>query len=89
MKTFWTKWMMSKLTKGNKQGANDSEQCNKTKFCLVRYVTLYKTWLQYFTLESNGQSVFWTADEEGNPKREKPQHLASKVMATAFCDGKL
>lgn len=51
-----------------------------------RYVTMYETWLHYFTPKSNRQSTEWTTHDEPAPKREKTQQSAEKVMASVFWD---
>ena len=45
-----------------------------------------KTWIHYFTLESNRQSAEWTAAGESRPKRPKTQTSVDKVLASVFWD---
>ena len=45
-----------------------------------------ETWIHHFTLESNRQSVEWTAAGESRPKRPKTQTSAGKAFASVFWD---
>jgi hypothetical protein len=66
----------------NQQRVDDSEQGlaifnrNKDK--------LDVTWLLHYTPESNRQSADSTESDEPNPKHEKTQRSAGKVMASVF-----
>ena len=68
------------------QHVDDSERClqlfqhNKKGF-LHKYVTIDETWIH---VESNRQSVEWTATAESRPKRPKTQTLAVKVLVSEF-----
>jgi hypothetical protein len=75
------------------QRVDDLEQClaifnrNKDKFSR-RYITMDVTWLLHNTPESNRQSAEWIERDEPNPKREKMQRPAGKVMVSVFWDAR-
>jgi hypothetical protein len=75
------------------QRVGDSEQCsaifnrNKDEFFHL-YITIDETWLLHYTPKSNRQSAEWTERNEPNPKREKTQRSAGKVMASVFWDAR-
>ncbi|GFU34412.1 histone-lysine N-methyltransferase SETMAR [Trichonephila clavipes] len=92
MRKLCSNWVPRELTIDQKQQRiDDSKQClelfnrNKSDFSR-RYVTIDKTWLNYFTPKSNRQSAEWTAREEPTPKSGKTQKSADKVMASVFWD---
>ena len=51
---------------------------------LRRFVTVYETWVHYYTPETKQQSKQWTSTGEPAPKKAKTVHSAGKVMATVF-----
>ena len=73
MRKLCSKWVAHLLTVDQKQHVKDSElclqmfQCNK-KEVLCKYVTMDKTWIHYFTLETSQQSAEWTPADESHPK---------------------
>ena len=92
MKKLHSKWVLCLLTVDRKQQlVKDSEYClqlfqhNKEEF-LCKYVTMDKTWIHHFTLESNQQSAEWTAVSESHPKQSKMQTSTGKVLASVFWD---
>ena len=81
-------WVSRLLTVDQKQPHNnDSEcylqlfQCNKKEF-LHKYVTMDKTWIHHFSLESNWLSADCTAAGE----KTKMETSAGRVLASIFWD---
>ena len=89
MRKLCSKWVLYLLTVDQKQRIDNSKRClqlfpcNKKEF-LLKYMTMDKTWIHYFTLDSNWQSAEWTAVGENYPKRPKIQTSAGKVLAFVF-----
>jgi [histone H3]-lysine36 N-dimethyltransferase SETMAR len=89
------KWVPRVLTiDQQQQRVDDLEQClaifnrNKDEF-FRRYITMDVIWLLQNTPESNRQSAEWIERDEPNPKREKMQRSAGKVMVSVFWDALL
>lgn len=53
---------------------------------LRRFVTVDKTWIHYYTLETKEQSKQWTLPGESAPKKAKTVPSVGKIMATVFWD---
>ena len=92
MRKLCSKWVLHLLTVDQKQQCvNNSECClqlfqhNKTEF-LHKHATMDETWIHHFILESNQQSIEWTAAGESCPKRPKTLTSAGKVLAFIFWD---
>ena len=67
-----SKWVLHLLTVNQKR-VHYSEHClqlfqhNKKEF-LHEYMTMHETWIYHFNLESNWQSIEWTAAGESHPE---------------------
>ena len=81
MRKLCSKWVLC-LLRAN-QHCLQLFQHNKKEF-LLKYVTMDKTWIHHFTLESNRQSAEWIATGKSCPKRPKTQTSAGKVLASVF-----
>jgi [histone H3]-lysine36 N-dimethyltransferase SETMAR len=94
MRKLCAKWVPRVLAIDQKQQrVDDLEQFlakfnrNKHEF-FRRCITMDQKWLIHYTSESNRQSVKWTERDETNPKHEKTQRSAGKVMASVFWDAR-
>jgi [histone H3]-lysine36 N-dimethyltransferase SETMAR len=75
----------------NQQRVDDWKQClaifNRNKGDIFRrYITVDVPWLLHNNREFNRQSTEWTKSDEPNPKSEKTQRSAGKVIASKFWD---
>jgi len=90
MKKLSARWVPRLLTVDQKQQRVDDLTSNLTLLqrnradFFRRFVTMDKTWIHYYTPESNKQSAEWLGSHESRPKRPKDQRSAGKVMASVF-----
>jgi histone-lysine N-methyltransferase SETMAR len=92
MKKLCTRWVPRLLTADQKCTCMKiSEQClkrfnkNKTDF-VRRFITMDKTWIHYYTLESKQQSKQWTEASCSVLKKTRVVPSAGKDMASVFWD---